>query len=303
MEYIPLTQFSANLFYLFSGTPQDIAPTTIVPERSASDLNELFSKNNMTAQITKYTIETGGDDEYVGYHIDVQVKDLKWRLTKRYSECLDFHTKLMTALIAKDKTKLFVFPPKLYTRQSNFNEANVQQRLSQLQSWFDEIVTSDPSWFNNYDKLVHEFLETRESIVKHIASVCTVPVTVVEQKLNETGTDGVIPDANQAIEFILNEKAREVMEQTGDTLEDAKQSLASNENTVSFAVKFSKNIQQVMQKTGIQDRSKAIELYNVSGFNVTLAVDNFKRNPNLLNQQKNSFKKYKDDSSDSENDE
>jgi hypothetical protein len=267
-------------------------PTQVVPSANArtplaTPTKNIFVETNMTAKITKYTIEKANNKDYVAYHIECRLRDLHWSVKKRYSECLTFHNRLSSTLVTKDYK--IHFPPKYYTKSSNFNPTNIEKRLADLQKWFDAITSADSVWYTNYEGLIHDFLESQSNLAKIIADRCKVDVEFAKKKLSqyENFLAG-LPDWNKTIEAILHDKTVEVMVQSGEDYQKARKALCENGHTVENAVRYLKNIQQIVTGTGL-DRSAAVTLYYNSGSNVETALQNFKNKNISLTEAKQEY--------------
>jgi len=244
----------------------------------ATPTRNLFVVTNMSAKISTYTIEKSNNKEYVAYHIECKLRDLYWSVMKRYSECHAFHTRLSSTLVCKEHK--INFPPKLFGKARNFNTANIEKRLADLQRWFDAITSANSVWYTNYEALILEFLETEENLSKIIAARCKVEVPVVKEQLSQASTFlGGLPDWNQAIEAILHEKTNEVVIQSGEDYQKARKALCEQGHSIVNAVDYLKNIRKVMDATG-HDRSGAVSLYYKSGSNVQRALELYSKEAN-----------------------
>ncbi len=214
----------------------------------------------MTAKIVSYSKENDGKRDYIAYQIDCKLRDLNWSVKKRYSECHAFHTRLSSTLVTRDVR--IEFPPKLFGKSRNFDTVQIEKRLAGLQSWFDHITTANSIWFTNYEALILEFLETRKNLAVIVSQRCKVSVDLAAEKLSQFDTFLCgLPDWNQAIESILNEKTHLIMKLSGEDYHKSRKSLCENGNLVENATKYLKDIQVIMARRGLTDRSEAVNLY------------------------------------------
>lgn len=225
----------------------------------------------MTAKIVKYTTEKEKKKEYIAYHIECKLRDLNWSVKKRYSECHAFHTRLSSTLVTKDHR--IEFPPKLFGKSRNFSAASVEKRLAGLQTWFDKITTADSVWFSNYEALIHDFLATNENLAMIVANRCKVEVDIARHKLSQFDSFLCgLPDWNQAIESIMNDKTHLIMQQTGEDYQKSRKALCENQNTVELAAKYLGDIQLIMKEKGLTERSVAVNLYYKYGSDVNACL-------------------------------